>query len=173
MKQYYIQEELPDNLLIGNLIRDLNLTLMLNVSLKMPLNFKLVYKLGEMPLVRVEEETGDIFTTNVSIDREILCPEVMNNTDCFYEVEVAILPDEIFKLVKLRFVIEDINDNSPSFPTAIINISVPENSPIGSFFSVPAASDADIGINGVQNYSLVTVRFKNPSLDIAHCVFKA
>lgn len=158
MKQYYIQEELPDNILIGNLMRDLNLTLMLNVSLKIPLNFKLVYKLGELPLVRIQEETGDIFTTNVNIDREILCPEIVNNADCFYEVEVAILPDEIFKLVKIRFVIEDINDNAPSFPTTIINITVPENSLIGSRYSVPAASDADIGINGVQNYSLLAGR---------------
>ncbi|XP_053518401.1 protocadherin-11 X-linked [Artibeus jamaicensis] len=158
MKQYYIQEELPDNILIGNLMRDLNLTLMLNVSLKIPLNFKLVYKLGESPLVRIQEDTGDIFTTNVNIDREILCPEIVNNADCFYEVEVAILPDEIFKLVKIRFVIEDINDNAPSFPTTIINITVPENSLVGSRYSVPAASDADIGINGVQNYSLLAGR---------------
>ncbi|KAM5290333.1 protocadherin-11 X-linked [Glossophaga mutica] len=158
MKQYYIQEELPDNILIGNLMRDLNLTLMLNMSLKIPLNFKLVYKLGELPLVRIQEDTGDIFTTNVNIDREILCPEIVNNADCFYEVEVAVLPDEIFKLVKIRFVIEDINDNAPSFPTTIINITVPENSLIGSRYSVPAASDADIGINGVQNYSLLAGR---------------
>ncbi|XP_045703351.1 protocadherin-11 X-linked [Phyllostomus hastatus] len=158
MKQYFIQEELPDNILIGNLMRDLNLTLMLNVSLKIPLNFKLVYKLGELPLVRIQEDTGDIFTTNVNIDREVLCPEIVNNADCFYEVEVAILPDEIFKLVKIRFVIEDINDNAPSFPTTIINITVPENSLIGSRYSVPAASDADIGINGVQNYSLLAGR---------------
>lgn len=164
MKQYYIQEELPDNILIGNLMRDLNLTLMLNMSLKIPLNFKLVYKLGEVPLVRIQEDTGDIFTTSVNIDREILCPEIVNNADCFYEVEVAVLPDEIFKLVKIRFVIEDINDNAPSFPTTIINITVPENSLIGSRYSVPAASDADIGINGVQNYSLLAVRFEKPFL---------
>ncbi|XP_035872273.1 protocadherin-11 X-linked [Phyllostomus discolor] len=158
MKQYFVQEELPDNILIGNLMRDLNLTLMLNVSLEVPLNFKLVYKVGEPPLVRIQEDTGDIFTTNVNIDREVLCPEIVNNADCFYEVEVAVLPDAIFRLVKLRFVIEDINDNAPSFPTTIINITVPENSLIGSRYSVPAASDADIGINAVQNYSLLAGR---------------
>lgn len=89
-----------------------------------------------------------------------LSQEVGSVPRCFYEVEVAVLPDEIFRLVKIRFLIEDINDNAPLFPATVINISIPENSAINSRYALPAAIDPDIGINGVQNYHLIKVRLK-------------
>ncbi|XP_031223218.1 protocadherin-11 X-linked isoform X2 [Mastomys coucha] len=154
-KNYTIREEMPENVLIGNLFRDLNLSLIPDKSLTTPMQFKLVYKTGDVPLIRIEEGTGEIFTSGARIDREKLCAGIVLDASCFYEVEVAVLPDEIFRLVKIRFLIEDINDNSPLFPTTVINISIPENSAINSRYSLPAAIDPDIGINGVQNYQLI------------------
>ncbi|XP_054422592.1 protocadherin-11 X-linked [Pteronotus mesoamericanus] len=154
-KNYTILEEMPENVMIGDLWRDLNLSLILDKSLTIPMQFKLVYKTGEVPLVRVEEGTGEIFTTGARIDREQLCASLLFDAYCFYEVEVAILPDEIFRLVKVRFLVEDINDNAPLFPTTVINISVPENAVRNTRFSLPAAIDPDTGINGVQNYYLI------------------
>ncbi|EPQ18282.1 Protocadherin-11 X-linked [Myotis brandtii] len=154
-KNYSIREEMPENVLIGDLLKDLNLSLIRHKSLKIPMKFKLVYKTGEVPLIRIEEGTGEIFTTGARIDREKLCTGILLDGRCFYEVEVAVLPDEIFRLVKIRFLIEDINDNAPLFPATVINISIPENSAINSRFALPAAIDPDIGINGVQNYQLI------------------
>uniref|UniRef100_A0A2K6F5R6 Cadherin domain-containing protein n=1 Tax=Propithecus coquereli TaxID=379532 RepID=A0A2K6F5R6_PROCO len=154
-KNYTIREEMPENVLIGDLWKDLNLSLIPDKSLTSPMKFKLVYKTGEVPLIRIEEDTGEIFTTGARIDREKLCSGILMDGQCFYEVEVAILPDEIFRLIKIRFLIEDINDNAPLFPTTVINISIPENSAINSRFALPAAVDPDIGINGVQNYHLI------------------
>uniref|UniRef100_A0A670ZXW4 Cadherin domain-containing protein n=1 Tax=Pseudonaja textilis TaxID=8673 RepID=A0A670ZXW4_PSETE len=150
-------EELPENVLIGNLLKDLNLTLDPDVPLSSPLQFKLVYKTGDVPLVRVEENTGEIFTTANRIDREKLCSGIFSENRCFYEVEVAVLPDEVFRLVKIRFLIEDINDNAPLFPSTVINISIPENTAINSRYSVPSAVDPDIGVNGIQHYELLKV----------------
>lgn len=124
------------------------------------MQFKLVYKTGDVPLIRIEEGTGEIFTTAARIDREKLCTGILLDARCFYEVEVAVLPDEIFRLVKIRFLIEDINDNAPLFPATVINISIPENSAINSRYSLPAAIDPDVGTNGVQNYHLIKVRKK-------------
>ncbi|XP_060147930.1 protocadherin-11 X-linked isoform X2 [Globicephala melas] len=154
-KNYTVREEMPENVLIGDLLKDLNLSLIPDKSLTTPMQFKLVYKTGDVPLIRIEEGTGEIFTTGARIDREKLCAGVLVDTRCFYEVEVAVLPDEIFRLVKIRFLIEDINDNAPLFPATVINISIPENSAINSRYALPAAIDPDIGINGVQNYQLI------------------
>ncbi|KAI3998550.1 protocadherin 11 Y-linked [Homo sapiens] len=154
-KNYTIREEIPENVLIGNLLKDLNLSLIPNKSLTTTMQFKLVYKTGDVPLIRIEEDTGEIFTTGARIDREKLCAGIPRDEHCFYEVEVAILPDEIFRLVKIRFLIEDINDNAPLFPATVINISIPENSAINSKYTLPAAVDPDVGINGVQNYELI------------------
>ncbi|XP_050997307.1 protocadherin-11 X-linked isoform X1 [Acomys russatus] len=154
-KNYTVREEMPENVLIGDLLKDLNLSLIPDKSLTTPMQFKLVYKTGDVPLIRIEEGTGEIFTTGARIDREKLCAGILLDARCFYEVEVAVLPDEIFRLVKIRFLIEDINDNAPLFPATVINVSIPENSAINSRYSLPAAIDPDIGINGVQNYHLI------------------
>ncbi|XP_051824973.1 protocadherin-11 X-linked isoform X2 [Antechinus flavipes] len=154
-KNYTIREELPENVLIGDLVKDLGLTFSPEKKLSTPLQFKLVYKSRDLPLVRVEETTGEIYTTGVRIDREKLCSGVFGETHCFYEVEVAVLPDEIFKLVKVRFLIEDVNDNAPLFPATVINISIPENTAINSRYPIPSAFDPDVGINGIQQYHLI------------------
>uniref|UniRef100_A0A6P5J2Y0 Protocadherin-11 X-linked-like n=1 Tax=Phascolarctos cinereus TaxID=38626 RepID=A0A6P5J2Y0_PHACI len=154
-KNYTILEELPESVLVGDIVRDLNLTFPTEKKLSTPLRFKLVYKSGDLPLVRVEETTGEIYTTGVRIDREKLCSGAFAQTHCIYEIEVAILPDEIFKLVKIRFLIEDVNDNSPLFPATVINISIPENTAINSRFPIPSAIDPDIGLNGIQQYHLL------------------
>ncbi len=93
----------------------LNLNLDPDIKLSSALQFKPVYKTGDVPLVKVEASTGEIFTTANRIDREKLCSGVFTEKRCFYEIEVAVLPDEIFRLVKIRFLIEDINDNAPLF----------------------------------------------------------
>ncbi|MGH0127533.1 UNVERIFIED_CONTAM: hypothetical protein FKN15_041340 [Acipenser sinensis] len=154
-KDYTVREELPENVLIGNLGKDLDLTLDPNIKLSSPLQFKLVYKTGDVALVRVEENTGEIFTTSNRIDREKICSGIHSESRCFYEVEVAVLPDEVFRLVKIRFLIEDINDNAPLFQSTVINISIPENTAINSRYPVPSALDLDVGINGIQHYELV------------------
>lgn len=157
-RDYTVKEEQPENVRIGNLRKDLDLNLDPNIRLSSPLQFKPVYKTGDVPLVRVEANTGEIFTTNHRIDREKLCSGVFAEKRCYYEIEVAVLPDEIFRLVKIRFLIEDVNDNAPLFQSTVINISIPENTAINTRYPVPSAFDPDVGINGIQHYELVKVR---------------
>lgn len=157
-RDYTVKEEQPENVRIGNLRKDLDLNLDPHTRLSSPLQFKPVYKTGDVPLVRVEANTGEIFTTNHRIDREKLCSGVFAEKRCYYEIEVAVLPDEIFRLVKIRFLIEDVNDNAPLFQSTVINISIPENTAINTRYPVPSAFDPDVGINGIQHYELVKVR---------------
>uniref|UniRef100_A0A667XBQ2 Protocadherin 11 Y-linked n=1 Tax=Myripristis murdjan TaxID=586833 RepID=A0A667XBQ2_9TELE len=165
-RDYTVKEEQPENVRIGNLRKDLDLNLDPSIRLSSPLQFKPVYKTGDVPLVRVEASTGEIFTTNHRIDREKLCSGVFAEKRCYYEIEVAVLPDEIFRLVKIRFLIEDVNDNAPLFQSTVINISIPENTAINTRYPVPSAFDPDVGINGIQHYELVKVRTSVFGLDI-------
>ncbi|XP_032878929.1 protocadherin-9 isoform X3 [Amblyraja radiata] len=153
---YTIQEELPENILLGNIPRDLNIS-RLNAATGSSANliYRLVSKAGEVPLLRVSSSTGEIFTTANRVDREKLCAGTYTDTDCFFEVEVVILPNDHFRLVKIKVVVRDVNDNAPMFPSPVINISIPENTLVNSRFPVPSATDPDTGSNGVQRYQLL------------------
>lgn len=108
-----------------------------------------MYKIGDVLLIRIEEGIGEIFIIGVRIDREKLCVGILVEVRCFYEVEVVVLSDEIFRLVKIRFLIEDINDNVLLFLVTVINILILENSVINFRYVFLAVIDFDIGINGV------------------------
>uniref|UniRef100_UPI00358F8A41 protocadherin-9-like isoform X3 n=1 Tax=Myxine glutinosa TaxID=7769 RepID=UPI00358F8A41 len=146
---YQLFEELPPGKLIGNLPQDLRL------GYSDVLRYKVVSKSHGPQPVRVSNNTGKLYTTTTPLDREAICPEQVNNDiPCFFELQVVVLPNEHFRLVKVKIQLDDINDNSPTFPNSLLNITVPENSPVGSEFPVPAATDRDIGDNFVQSYDL-------------------
>ncbi|XP_048388768.1 protocadherin-9 isoform X1 [Stegostoma tigrinum] len=147
---YTIQEELPENILIGSIPRDLNIS-----AGGADLIYRLVSKAGEVPLLRVSSGTGDIYTGSQRVDRERLCAGESGSSECSFEIEVVILPNDYFRLVKVKLVVRDVNDNAPMFPSPVINISIPENTLPNSRFPIPSASDPDTGANGVQRYQLL------------------
>ncbi|TGZ58424.1 hypothetical protein CRM22_009656 [Opisthorchis felineus] len=66
------------------------------------------------------------------------------------------------RLLSLRIVVRDVNDNTPSWLTsqqhdglAQLQISVTENCPLGTAIDLPLASDPDVGSNSVVNYERV------------------
>ncbi|KAG9331775.1 hypothetical protein JZ751_017224 [Albula glossodonta] len=90
------------------------------------------------------------------MDREVLCQGLLDSRDCSLSLDIFILPQQYFQLVKVRVMIEDVNDNKPSFPSDEIRLSVPENAPVNSRFALEqSAVDPDAGANGVQTYWLV------------------
>ncbi|KAK2858218.1 hypothetical protein Q7C36_006137 [Tachysurus vachellii] len=151
---YSIREELQENVLIGNIPKDLNISHMNAASNN--LVYRLVSKAGDNPLLRVISNTGEIFTTSNRIDREKLCPgPSFEDTECSFEIEVVILPNDYFRLIKIKIIVKDTNDNAPMFPSPVINISIPENTLINSRFAIPSATDPDTGPNSVHKYELV------------------
>ncbi|KAI4819510.1 hypothetical protein KUCAC02_004755 [Chaenocephalus aceratus] len=134
-RDYTVKEEQPENIRIGNLRKDLDLNLDPNVRLSSPLQFKPVYKTGDVPLK--------------------LCSGVFAEKRCYYEIEVAVLPDEIFRLVKIRFLIEDVNDKRTAFPVHGYKHLHPREHSDQHPIPVPSAFDPDVGINGIQHYELV------------------
>lgn len=148
---YRVPEEQPPNTLIGSLAADQGLP-----------DSGHLYKLEVgSPYLRVDGKTGDIYTTEISIDRETLrdCRNLFDHDKCFLEFEVSIT-DMVKglgsgpRLIEGRIEVLDINDNTPQFSSPILTLSIPENTHIGALFSIPMATDRDSGANGVAEYAL-------------------
>ncbi|XP_055783449.1 protocadherin-1-like isoform X2 [Salvelinus fontinalis] len=146
---YRMLEEQPPNTLIGSLASDEGLP-----------DSGHLYKLEVgTPFLRVDGKTGDIYTTDVPIDRETLrdCRNLLEGDKCFLEFEVSITDlkqGQGPRLIEGRIEVQDVNDNTPQFTSPILMLSIPENTHIGALFSIPMASDKDSGHNGVAEYSL-------------------
>lgn len=146
---YRVPEEQPPNTLIGSLAADKGLP-----------DTGHLYKLEVgAPYLRVDGKTGDIYTTEVPIDRETLrdCQDIFVEK-CFLEFEVSIT-DMVKgttgpRLIEGLIEVLDINDNTPQFASPILSLAIPENTHIGALFSIPMATDKDSGSNGVAEYSL-------------------
>uniref|UniRef100_A0A8C1JKM9 Protocadherin-20 n=1 Tax=Cyprinus carpio TaxID=7962 RepID=A0A8C1JKM9_CYPCA len=149
---YKIKEGLPEGILIGAISADLKLDL----SVSPPRLFNLELKTDNQQYVNLNNTTGELFTSAVEIDREALCAESHEGQGCAIFLDVLILPQQYFQLVKVKIIIEDVNDNRPHFPVDEIRVSVPENAPVNARFAVEqSAVDPDIGIHSVQTYWLV------------------
>ncbi|XP_037531119.1 protocadherin-1 [Nematolebias whitei] len=148
---YRVPEEQPPNTLIGSLAADQGLP-----------DTGHLYKLEiGAPYLRVDGKTGDIYTTEVPIDRETLrdCRNLFEDDKCFLEFEVTIT-DMVKgiglgpRLIEGLIEVLDINDNTPQFSSPILSLAIPENTHIGALFSISMATDRDSGSNGVAEYSL-------------------
>ena len=146
---YKVAEEQPPNTLIGSLAADYGFP-----------DVGHLYKLEVgAPYLRVDGKTGDIFTTETSIDREGLreCQNQLPGEPCILEFEVSItdlVQNGSPRLLEGQIEVQDINDNTPNFASPVITLPIPENTNIGSLFSIPVASDRDAGPNGVASYEL-------------------
>uniref|UniRef100_A0A673L8H1 Protocadherin-1-like n=1 Tax=Sinocyclocheilus rhinocerous TaxID=307959 RepID=A0A673L8H1_9TELE len=144
---YRVHEEQPPSTLIGSLAADQGLP-----------DTGHLYKLEVgAPYLRVDGKTGDIFTTEIPIDRETLKDCRNKGKPCFLEFEVSVtdlIQNQSPRLIEGRIEVQDINDNTPQFPSPVLTLSVPENTHVGALFSIPLATDKDTERNGVADYTL-------------------
>ncbi|XP_059400561.1 protocadherin-1-like [Carassius carassius] len=144
---YRVHEEQPPSTLIGSLAADQGLP-----------DTGHLYKLEVgAPYLRVDGKTGDIFTTEIPIDRETLKDCRNKGRPCFLEFEVSVtdlIQNQSPRLIEGRIEVQDINDNTPQFPSPVLTLSVPENTHVGALFSIPLATDKDTVRNGVADYTL-------------------
>ncbi|KAM9765386.1 protocadherin-20 [Menidia menidia] len=149
---YKIKEGLPKGTFIGAIGVDLHL----DFAVEPPFLFNLPEKKVSDQYVDLSNTTGELYTSATEIDRETLCPENPDPQLCVLSLDVFILPQQYFQLVKVKIFIEDVNDNRPRFPTDEICMFVPENTPVNARYVVEqSAVDPDVGLNGVQTYWLV------------------
>ncbi|XP_053179576.1 protocadherin alpha-3-like [Scomber japonicus] len=140
---YSISEEVDKGTAVGNLAKDLNLNVqqLQSTGLQITSGYKKQY-------FDINQESG-ILVVSERIDREELCP---NTVKCSLNIE-AILSNPR-SLHRIEVVINDINDNAPSFLEEISTIDMYESSYVGERHPLPIAHDADVGANSVKNYKL-------------------
>ncbi|XP_036365111.1 protocadherin beta-15 isoform X2 [Octopus sinensis] len=97
-------------------------------------------------------ESGKLYTAK-RLDAEALCKY---NTECFQMVDVAVRNKESFvKILEIKIIIEDVNDNQPEFPEKQINLQFSETDGRGTAKFIPNAIDKDVGVlNSKISYHL-------------------
>ncbi|XP_072252471.1 protocadherin alpha-3-like [Leuresthes tenuis] len=150
---YMISEEVDIGTAVGNLAKDLNLSVqqLQSTSLHVTSGYKRQY-------FDINRESGVLFVSD-RIDREELCPNVAK---CSLNIEAVLSNPR--SLHRVEVVINDVNDNAPAFLEEICTVDIYESSYAGERYPLPLAHDADVGVNSVRTYTLNTNEYF--SLDI-------
>ncbi|XP_068596710.1 protocadherin beta-16-like [Brachionichthys hirsutus] len=140
---YSIPEEMTKGSVVGNIAHDLGLDLKRLKSGKAR-----VYTGASVEYIGLNKERG-VLLIQERIDREALCGET---TPCALHFQLIL--ENPMELFRVTVEITDINDNTPSFTNAEKRFEISESAVIGSKFILDKAFDSDIGLNGLQKYSL-------------------
>ncbi|XP_030595496.1 protocadherin beta-16-like [Archocentrus centrarchus] len=140
---YSIPEEMAKGSLVGNIAHDLGLDLKRLKSGKAR-----VYTGGSVEYIGLNKERG-VLLVKERIDREALCGET---TPCALNFQLIL--ENPMELFRVTVEVTDINDNTPTFTNAEKRFEISESAVIGSKFVLERAVDSDIGMNGLQQYSL-------------------
>ncbi|MED6282851.1 Protocadherin-7 [Characodon lateralis] len=151
--RYRVAEEGPPDVRIGSVAADLGLTAGTGSG---DVTFALE---SGSEYFKIDNVTGELTTGPRRIDREKLpqCQMIFDENECFLDFEVSVIGplQSWVDLFEGRVVITDINDNTPSFPSPVLQLSVEENRPIGTLYLLPTATDRDFGRNGIDRYELI------------------
>ncbi|KAM8881729.1 LOW QUALITY PROTEIN: protocadherin-7b [Synchiropus picturatus] len=149
--RYRLAEEGPPDVRVGNVAADLGI-----VAGSGEVTFTLE---SGSDFFKIDNITGELTTNERRIDREKLqqCQMIFDENECFIDFEVSVIgPAQSWvDLFEGKVIILDINDNTPSFPSPVLTLSVEENRPIGTLYLLPTATDRDFGRNGIERYELI------------------
>ncbi|KAG8453576.1 hypothetical protein GDO86_000273 [Hymenochirus boettgeri] len=149
--KYRLAEEGPADIRIGNVAAEIGI-----VTGSGEVTFSLE---SGSDFFKIDNVTGELSTTERRIDREKLpqCQMIFDENECFLDFEVSVIgPAQSWvELFEGRVVILDINDNTPTFPSPVLTLTVEENRPVGTLYLLPTATDRDFGRNGIERYELI------------------
>ncbi|XP_042534270.1 protocadherin-7 isoform X2 [Dipodomys spectabilis] len=149
--RYRLAEEGPADVRIGNLASDLGI-----VTGSGEVTFSLE---SGSEYLKIDNLTGELSTSERRIDREKLpqCQMIFDENECFLDFEVSVIgPSQSWvDLFEGRVIVLDINDNTPTFPSPVLTLTVEENRAVGTLYLLPTATDRDFGRNGIERYELL------------------
>ncbi|XP_072605921.1 protocadherin gamma-B4 isoform X19 [Vulpes vulpes] len=139
--RYRIPEEMPEGSVVGNLAKDLGLsvhelpTRQLRISL-------------EKPYFTVSAKSGELLVSS-RLDREQMCGK---KSACTLEFEAV--AENPLNFYHVSVDVEDINDHTPKFTQTSFDLQISESTKPGARFILGSAHDGDIGTNSLQSYQL-------------------
>ncbi|XP_026186693.1 protocadherin gamma-A11-like [Mastacembelus armatus] len=140
---YSIPEEMAKGSFVGNIAQDLGLDVK-----RLQTGKARIHTGDSAQYIQLNKEKG-VLIISERIDREALCDQT---TPCALHFQIALEnPIEIFPVT---VEITDINDNAPVFQKNERRFEISESAVIGSKFMLEKAIDPDIGLNGLQSYTL-------------------
>ncbi|PKU33796.1 protocadherin gamma-c5-like [Limosa lapponica baueri] len=141
--RYSVVEESEVGTVVGNMARDLGLKVEELPGRRL--------RLGSEESLRhfaVRLDSGALVVSQ-QLDRERLCGAAAS---CVLSVQVV--TENPLQLFRLEVEILDLNDNSPSFPTAHRTLRIAESATVAARFPLESAQDPDVGTNAVASYRL-------------------
>ncbi|XP_006866310.1 PREDICTED: protocadherin gamma-B4 [Chrysochloris asiatica] len=139
--RYRIPEEMPKGSVVGNLAKDLGLSVHELPTRKLRVS-------SEKPHFAVSAESGELLVSS-RLDREEICGK---KPACALEFEAV--AENPLNFYHVNVDIEDINDHTPKFTQNAFELQISESTKPGARFILGSAHDADIGTNSLQNYHL-------------------
>ncbi|XP_049897636.1 protocadherin gamma-A3-like isoform X47 [Epinephelus moara] len=140
---YSIPEEMAKGSLVGNIAQDLGLDVKRLKSGKAR-----IYTGDSVQYIELNRERG-VLLIREKIDREALCRQT---TPCALHFQITL--ENPLELFPVTVEITDINDNAPVFQKEERRFEISESAVVGSKFMLEKAIDPDIGLNGLQRYTL-------------------
>ncbi|CAI9732411.1 protocadherin alpha-6-like isoform X3 [Octopus vulgaris] len=145
---YHVKEGQRPGTFIGDITADTSLLDSILMSNRKPITFSQLYERlnGNSQLFNVTKG-GKLYTTH-TFDAESLCKY---NSECSRIIEIAVQQEETFlKIIELKIIIVDDNDNPPEFPVKLIHLQFYESDKKGTTKSIPNAMDKDVSIANSQ-----------------------
>ncbi|XP_073343366.1 protocadherin beta-16-like [Pagrus major] len=140
---YSIPEEMSKGSLVGNIAQDLGL----NVK-RLKSGKARIYTEDNAEYIVLNKDRG-VLLVKERIDREALCGQT---TPCALHLQITL--EDPIEFFTVTVEINDINDNAPSFKKDEMKFRISESAVIGAKFVLERAMDLDVGVNGLQSYSL-------------------
>ncbi|XP_058268043.1 protocadherin beta-16-like isoform X34 [Hemibagrus wyckioides] len=141
--RYSVPEETPEGSFVGNIANDLGI----EISRLISGNARVVTK-GGRQYVELSRDKGTLVVKE-RIDREELCKQT---TPCSFSFDLIM--ENPIELHRVTVEVQDINDNAPKFPKGTVNLQISENTETRTQFHLDSAVDMDVGVNGIESYSL-------------------
>lgn len=154
---YSVPEEQGELTYVGNVARDSSLYRNVTTEEFQRMKFQILTQGNIYASMFIIDESASTLRTAAKLDREDICPD---ENECILKFNVAVyLKDkdtevlDLHKIIKIQVMLEDINDNTPEFPSKEITIAISENSEVKKDYFTNGAIDLDTGANNsVQRY---------------------
>ncbi|XP_032411704.1 protocadherin gamma-A10-like [Xiphophorus hellerii] len=141
---YSFPEEMKRGSVIGNIAKDLGL----QTGALSTRRARIDTEESDKRYCDINLKSGELIVAE-RIDREELCGE---KASCILKQELVL--ENPLELHRISLNVQDVNDNSPQFNEKLISLEIRESADRGARFVIEEASDADVGQNSVQQYSL-------------------